>query len=240
MKKIIKLFAYGVVLLSLSGCMATQTALNDTSLQTHTKMTDSIFLEPVPSSMKTVYVETRNTSDQQNLSIKSYLVSDLQKKGYKIVGSPTQAHYLLQVNILKAGKVEPNKAKMGVDGTVSGAAVGATAGAIGGSSTDIAVGAIAGALVGNVANAMFKNIGFIIDTDVQISERAHSSVHQSSTTTLKQGTSTTQTLTSQNNASWNKYRTRVISSADKMNLKFDQASPYLSKDLANTIANIFA
>ena len=156
------------------------------------------------------------------------------------MNTPGKAHYLLQVNVLKAGKVQPDKTKMGVDGTVSGAAVGATAGSIGGSGTDIAVGAIAGAVVGNVANAMFKDIGFIIDTDVQISERANSSVHETSTTTLKQGSSTTQTLKSQDNSSWHKYRTRVISTAEKMNLKFNQASPYLSKDLANTIANIFA
>jgi len=240
MKKIIIIFLSFLAVSLLSGCMATQTALNNRHLETHTKMTDSIFLEPVSDSKKTVFVETKNTSDQKDIQLKSYLVNDLKAKGYKVVSTPSQAHYVLQVNVLKAGKVQPDKGQMGVDGTLSGGAVGLAAGAAGGTDADMVIGTLAGAVVGNVANAMFKDIGFIIDTDVQISERSKTGVHATSTSTLQQGTSTTQTLKSHQNSGWNKYRTRVISTVEKMNLQFSQASPYLSQDLANTIANIFA
>lgn len=239
-KAIKQLSAISVVALALSGCMATQTALNNQSLDVQTHMTKTVFLDPVPDSQKTVYVQTRNTSDQQNLEVKPYIVRDLQQNGYRVVSNLNQAHYVLQVNVTKAGEFKPDKAAMAVDGTISGAAVGAAAGSLGNSNKDIAAGALAGVVIGNLANAMFKDVRYELETEVQISERSSVNQHVTQTAKIRQGTSTVQTIKSESNGQWTKYQTKVISSAEKMNLKFEQASPYLAQDLAKTIANLFA
>tara|TARA_B100000989_G_scaffold236433_2_gene183274 strand:- start:29095 stop:29757 length:663 start_codon:yes stop_codon:yes gene_type:complete len=220
--------------------MATQTALNKQSLDVKTNMSDSIFLPPVAPNQKVVYLKLHNTSDKQDVNIEHFLVSDLQAKGYKVTNDPNKAHYILQANILRAGKVEPNGADMAVDGAVGGGVAGAAiSGATGGSGADIAGAAIAGAVVGTVADAVFKDIGYSLVTDVQISERSDTVVHEETKQELAQGTSGTTTTKASNNSHWKQYRTKIISSADKMNLKFSEAQPYLEKGLASSIAGLF-
>ena len=55
--------------LALSGCVATTTAISKRSLDVQTKMTDSIFLEPVTTPDRTVLVEVRNSSDRPQLDV---------------------------------------------------------------------------------------------------------------------------------------------------------------------------
>ncbi|MCC5698300.1 complement resistance protein TraT, partial [Klebsiella pneumoniae] len=51
--------------LMLSGCSATHTAISKRNLQVQTKMSDTIFLDPVADDKRTVFIQVRNTSDQQ-------------------------------------------------------------------------------------------------------------------------------------------------------------------------------
>ena len=55
--------------LALSGCAATSTAVAKRNLDVQTKMSDTIFLDPVTPDERTVYVDVRNTSDQPGLDI---------------------------------------------------------------------------------------------------------------------------------------------------------------------------
>lgn len=56
---------------------------------------------------------------------------------------------------------------------------------------------------------------------------------------LKQGTSGARVQTSTSFGDQHKYQTRIVSSANKVNLKFDEARPVLEAQLAKSIAGIF-
>jgi starvation-inducible outer membrane lipoprotein len=82
--------------LALSGCAATTTAISKRSLDVQTKMTDSIFLEPVTTPDRTVLVEVRNSSDRPQLDVASAVRAALAARGYRLVDDPGDAHFLLQ------------------------------------------------------------------------------------------------------------------------------------------------
>ena len=48
----------------LSGCVAMHTFLAKKDLDVQTKMSDTVFLDPVGPDKKVLFVQTRNTSDQ--------------------------------------------------------------------------------------------------------------------------------------------------------------------------------
>lgn len=80
-------------------------------------------------------------------------------------------------------------------------------------------------------------------TDVQISEKTKASVQTDNVAALKQGTSGVKVQTSTQTGSTqtgnqHKYQTRVVSSANKVNLKFEEARPALEDQLAKSVANI--
>ncbi|TLS68729.1 hypothetical protein FEF65_03265 [Mariprofundus erugo] len=49
----------------LSGCAATQTAISKRNLDVQTKMSSTVFLDPVAPEKMTIFVQVRNTSDKQ-------------------------------------------------------------------------------------------------------------------------------------------------------------------------------
>jgi hypothetical protein len=55
---------------------------------------------------------------------------------------------------------------------------------------------------------------------------------------LRQGTSGAKVQTSTETGNQHKYQTRVVSNANKVNLKFPEAQPVLEDQLAKSIANI--
>ena len=63
-----RMLAVSVLVLA-SGCAATSTGLGKRNLEVQTKMTDTIFLEPVSPHDRTVLVQVRNTSDRAEFDI---------------------------------------------------------------------------------------------------------------------------------------------------------------------------
>ena len=88
-------------------------------------MSSTIFLDPVPKAQQTVYVQIKNTSDKPNFDVARQVKQALVQKGYHVVGDLTKAHYLLQTNILQAGKANPKKALRILHGGYGGAFDGA-------------------------------------------------------------------------------------------------------------------
>ena len=68
--------------LLLAGCAATTTAISKRNLDVQTKMTESIFLDPVPADQRTVYVQVRNTSDKPDFDIEPAVRSAIESRGY--------------------------------------------------------------------------------------------------------------------------------------------------------------
>lgn len=244
-KKVIPMALVSAAIVGLSGCAAMNTAITHRNLETQTKMSQSVFLQPVPKSQKTVFVDIHNASNQRlNLTPKIKLA--LQDNGYKVVNSINSAHYMLQANVMKVAKLSKTAADEaltgGYGGAVSGAAIGAaTAAATSGSNESIIGGGLIGGIVGSVTNDLVTDTTYSMITDVQISERLAKGVKaQSSTLSHMQQGLSTQTVTRLSaKSNWMKYRTRIVSTADKVNLKFAYAKPVLERQLAHAIASIF-
>lgn len=205
-------------ILTLSGCGAVSTAVSHHSLDVQTEMSKSIFLQPIPAVNRLVYVQVKNTSDQQSLQINSMLIQNLLENGWTVTTDYNQAQQFLQVNILQAGKTtqsgSSNALLAGFGGTVIGAAAGQAIGHSGGA-------AVAGGAVGGlgevISDALVHNTIYSIVTDVQLSVRKP---------------------TQHGFTPWHLYQTRVVSTAQRVDLSFDSAEPQLSAQIAQSIANI--
>ena len=141
----------------------------------------------------------------------------MSQNGYKVLNSADKAHYVLQTNILQIGKMSASASSSALGGGFGSAIAGATAGAAIGSFTNTTNGIVAGGLSGGVlglaADALVKDVSYTMVTDVQITEHKAKALKR--------------------------YRTRIISSANQVNLKFKDAKPLLEKGLVKAISGIF-
>jgi len=229
----------------LSGCAATNTMISKRHLDVQTKMSATIFLDPVSPEKRVVLVQVRNTSDKPDFDVEAAIRGAVVSKGYRLTENPDEANYLLQANVLQVGKADPSAADKAYAGGYGGAAEGFVVGALaadtlgGGYQTNMAVGLVGG-ILGTIANAAVKDVMFSIITDIQISERAREGVvvHETNRASLKQGTSGGKTVTSNEETEWKRYQTRIMSTANKANLKFTEASPLLVQGLVRSISGI--
>ncbi|WP_246755274.1 complement resistance protein TraT, partial [Salmonella enterica] len=86
--------------------------------------------------------------------------------------------------------------------------------------------------------ALVEDVNYTMITDVQIAERTKATVTTDNVAALRQGTSGAKIQTSTETGNQHKYQTRVVSNANKVNLKFEEAKPVLEDQLAKSIANI--
>ena len=228
----------------LVGCNTTTKIIKHGKLEVETKMSETIFLDPIEDEKKTVLLQIRNTSDKSGLDIESKIRSAVENKGYRIVNSPKQANIMIQANILQVGKStleNPFEALSGgygsgLEGFATGAAL---AGATGGSGRSmLGIGLLAG--VGNtILDAAVEVVTFTMTTDLQISEKADGEyVSESSDASLKQGTSGYKKSTWEKKTNWKKYQTRIMSVGKKTNLKFEEAEPKLTEGLVKSISGL--
>ncbi|WP_049005999.1 complement resistance protein TraT, partial [Klebsiella pneumoniae] len=127
----------------------------------------------------------------------------------------------------------------GYEGAVTGAALGAGITAYNSSSAGATLGVgLAAGLVVMAADAMVEDVNYTMITDVQIAERTKTQVQTDNVAVLRQGTSGAKVQTSTETGNQHKYQTRVVSNANKVNLKFPEAQPVLEDQLAKSIANI--
>lgn len=231
--------------LTLSGCGAISTEINHGSLKVSSHMSNSIFLEPIGNANKSVYVKFRNTSDQPNFNPQAALVSNLKAHGWRIVNDPSHAHVEVLGNILSVTKVNHSQLRSMLGSGYGEAIFGAGAGALAGAAiTGTGEGAlVGGAVVGAgswLANEMVQDVTFATTTDIQLEVKLPKGkkARSQTTATIAQGSSTQerQVLTGQSDRI--KYRTRIVSYADKVNLDFKEAKSALESQLGNAIAGI--
>jgi hypothetical protein len=250
LKESAKIVVAFVVLISLlSGCAATQIALEKKDLDVQTQMSDTIFLDAdeMASNDKTVFVSIKNTSDK-DVDIDAPIRETLTSKGYQIVPSAANASYVLQANILYAGMTNPSALRSALDNGYGGALAGMAGGAVIGAAAKntwrgAGYGGLIGGLVGGtvemVSGALVKDVYYTIVTDVLLSARTEEEVSQQSESKLKQGKNAVVTQTSTSATSRKKYQTRILSTANKVNLKFEDALPPIKGGLVRSISGIF-
>lgn len=225
----------------LSGCGAMSTAVKKRNLDVKTQMSQTIWLEP--SSEKSVFLQVRNTSDQDMSGLEAQLSSALKAKGYTVTRSPDEAYYWVQANVLKAEKMDLRASQgflsTGYEGAATGAALGAGITAYNSSSAGATLGVgLASGLIGLAADTMVEDVNYTMVTDLQIAERSKATVTTDNVAALKQGTSGVKVQTSTEQGNRAKYQTRVVSNANKVNLKFEEAKPVLEAQLAKSLTAI--
>lgn len=235
-----------IMALGLGGCAATQTSVAKRNLDVQTRMSDTIFLDPVSPSKQTVFVQIRNTSDKPELDVRQQIISSLSNSGVRVVDDPDTAHYWLQANVLQAGRSSETAAEAAYNGgfgsVITGAAGGAAIGGIidgGNSGVGVVLGGLAGAAVSSVADAFVQDVTYTITTDIQLSERTDRSVAETSSTSISQGSSTRLQQRDSGTSDRKRYTSRVISSANKANLTWEEASAPLVAGLSQSLSGLF-
>lgn len=227
----------------LGGCAATKVAIAKRDLDVQTKMSATVFLDPVKPDLRSVFVQIRNTSDRQDLDLGPEIGNALAAKGYRVVQDPDTAHYVLQANVLQVGKASPTASEQALSsGYGTALMVAGSAYAMGNRSDRGLVGAgILGALAESIAGAAVKDVYFSITTDVQIKERivGGAQADVESRHSLAQGTSGSTQVTFAEKSDWKTYQTRIVSTANKVNLEFEEAAPVLRAGLTRSLTGLF-
>ena len=236
MKKLLLLIISTVIFLT--GCSSVNTIVKKRNLEVQTQMSETIWLNPEFIGDKTVFVQIKNTTPK-TLTIDQRIKTLLISKGYKITNDPKKANYWLQANILKLNKEDLRNSNPAEAGLM-GAGVGGALGAYNTGSVNSAIGlGLVGGVVATAADALFEDVYYVMVTDIVISEKTNKKVTIDNVNLIKQGTRGVAATTSVNSGNMNKYQTRVVSTANKVNLKFEEATPLLEVELINTISNIF-
>ncbi len=235
--------------LFLGGCAAVTTSIEKKDLDVQVKMSDTIFLDPLPPQARTVYVEVRNSSDRPDFDLAAAVRQSLSARGYRVVEDPDAANIILQANVLQVGRTSKSAAERalagGFGGTLTGAAVGAAVGyglgKAGGNDTLLTLGgALAGAAIATVANASVQDVTYTVITDVQVSERVRDGelVSQSEVQNLPQGSAGTIAQSRSTTTEWQRYRTRIVGTANKANLTYEEAAPVLVERMTQVMSNM--
>ena len=241
------LFLLGVMAI-LSACAAIHTSIAKKDLDVQTKMSETVFLDPVGPAKKVIFVQIRNTSDKV-FDIEAAIVSAITARGYRVTQDPEEAHFRLLANVLSIGKASPTAAQAalasGYGGVLAGGATGAVVGGVTHGYPGAAVGGIVGGIVGGladtIANAAVKDVTFMVVTDIEVTEKAGAGVivRQDSKQDAAQGIGGRRTQTSSEVADVKKYRTRIVSTANKVNLEYEEAAPPLTEGLIRSVSGLF-
>ncbi len=195
-------------------------------------------LEPVSWDKKTVYLQLRNTSDQQQLTYQQPLTEAIAAKGYRIVEDPEQAHFWIQANILQISRTDlrskQGRGNKGFGAAVQGAEIGGLFG--GGDGQKVAV--VVGGLIGIVTDALVEDVQYIMVTDIQIAEKVTVRVNEATNTQLEQGDASRVSQNSTEVVDRKKYQTRLTSTANKVNLSFEEVQQQLLKGLVQTMSGL--
>lgn len=229
-------------ILTLSGCSAMHTAIKKRDLEVKTQMSDTIWLDPVSGSERTVYLQIRNTSDK-DMQIADKLRQNFETKGYQVTNNADRAHYWIQMNILKVDKMDLREANSylssGYGAGLAGATVGALSAGYGYNSSGAAIaGGIVGGLIGIAADAMIEDVNYTMITDLQISEKVNGKVSVNSQGALAQGNAGRTNVSYSKESNRMRYQTRVVSTANKVNLEFEEARLALEDNLTRSVGGI--
>jgi hypothetical protein len=241
----LKITVIAVTALILSGCAALHTSIAKKDLDVQTKLSTSIFVDPVPPEKRKIYLEVRSAVQEFDRNAFRTALSEQitsSGNGYSLVDSPTDAQYSMSVFVRNLEKASPSAAsnylKSGFEGVSTGAALSY---ATGGGYRNAAAGGIIGGLVSTTANALVKDVTFLLVADIQIKEKAAKGVivrkDSKINTKISDDGASTQTMSEVSNRK--EYRTRVVTTANKANLELEEAQPLMFTKTAYAMASFF-
>ncbi|MCW8090555.1 complement resistance protein TraT [Alteromonas sp. ASW11-130] len=234
-----------MLLLFLSGCGAIHTSIAKKDLDVQTKLSTSIFVEPVPPEERKIYLQVRSAvMEFDRNEFKNALNSQISSNGngYEFVDDPKEAQYTMSVFVRNLEKASPTAAEGYLRTGFEGVAVGSAAAVASGSGyRGAAAGGLIGGLASTAANAFVKDVTYLLVADIQIKERAPQGVIVRRDSKVNVKTSddggTTQTYSEASNRK--EYRTRVVTTANKANLELEEAQSLMFDKTAYAMASFF-
>ena len=209
-------------------------------------ITSNTFFLP-PSTANTVFIQARNSSDNEGVSL-SDLSARLTAKGYQIIQDPSLAHYILLANIVYCNVTKP---EMPVENIVAGgygsgigssimgglhgltgmASMAGPQGMIVGTAAEMGLGAIEG--IGSAVGSLFSgpstpkmhdDVNYACVADLQITEQGTAAA-----TPVKSGTGQQPGV----------YQTRLAADVHQKKLDEAEATPLLQQRLSASVAGNF-
>ena len=241
----IKLTCIGIILTVLGGCSAMHTSISKRNLDVQTKISTSIFVDPVPAAQRKIYLEVRSgVMEFDRNSFRQALSTQLVNSGngYTLTDDPKKAQYSMSVFVRNLEKTTPSDAASALGAGFQGAGIGAAASmATGGSYRNAAGAGLVAGLVSTAANAFVQDVMYLLVADIQIKERAGKGVIVRRDSKVNTKTSddggTTQTYSEATNQK--EYRTRVVTTANKANLELAEAQPLMFEKTAYAMSSFF-
>lgn len=247
--KIIRLLVVGMLVSVLAGCAATQVAISKKDLDVQTKTSTAIFVDEVSRDKRSIYVNVRSgVMEFDRNAFRNFIKTQFADagNGYIVVDDPGAAHFQMNVFVLNLEKASPTAAESALRGGYVGeVAAGAAAGAVINRNSNIYTGAAVGGLLAagasTIANSMVKDVTYMLVADVQIKEKARKGVivrkdSQISAKVSDAGTSTQRVSEASNQK---EYRTRIVTTANKANLKIEEAQDLMFQKTAYAMAGFF-
>lgn len=211
-------------------------------------ITSNTFFLP-PSTAKTVFIQARNSSDNEGVSLTD-LGARLAAKGYQIIQDPSLAHYIVLANIVYCNITKPempvenivaggygsgtgSSIMGGLQGFTSMASMAGPHGAIVGTAASMGLSAIEG--IGSAVGSLFNgpstpkmpdDVNYACVADLQITEQGAA-------------VSTPSTAKSGSNAQPGVYQTRLAADVHQKKLDEAEATPLLQQRLSAAVAGNF-
>jgi Enterobacterial TraT complement resistance protein len=202
-----------------------------------------------PSSQKTVFVQARNSSDNQEVSFHD-LESRLLSKGYEVVQDHSAAHYIVLANIVYCNITKPempvesivasgygggfgSSMMSGLHGLTGMASMAGPQGMLVGTAADMGLSAIEG--IGSAIGSMFsgpstpkmpEDVNYACVADIQITEQG----------TIASAPAPPKSETGQQPAV---YQTRLAADVRQKKLDESEATPLLQQKLSAAVAGNF-
>ena len=203
-----------------------------------------------PSTHKTVFVQARNSSDNQGVSFHD-LVSRLTAKGYEVVQDHTAAHYIVLANIVYCNITKPempveamvaggygsgfgSKMMSGLQGLSGMASMAGPQGAMAGAAASMGLNAIEG--IGSAVGSLFSSsssspkmpddVNYACIADIQIAEQGQG---DSAPVPAKSGAGHQPGV----------YQTRLAADVHQKKLDEAEATPLLQQKLSAAVAGNF-
>ncbi|QUM76809.1 hypothetical protein HWV00_11500 [Moritella sp. 24] len=245
--KSLRVLMLGVFFTSLIGCSAITTVIKKQDLVVDAKLSHSVILEPMMLSDRIVYAQVRDMSGNSlRKSFQKALEKELALEGIQVTKDPKAANLMLNATIIQAGKTTAEDANQALSaGVQSALAGGAIAGLAGQNfATAAAIGLAAGA-VGFVADSLIEDTYYSFVMDVQLRERplegdsiSNAIDNSTNKSTAVSNSKSSSTVQRGQNYNWIVHDSRIVSTANQMNLTLEEAMPLVTTKTVSSLTNM--
>ncbi|MET0382585.1 MAG: complement resistance protein TraT [Burkholderiaceae bacterium] len=254
LKRAAGLAGSALIVAALVGCAAASVSLAKKDLVVQTKTSTAVFVDPVAPADRTLYVEVRSgVQEFDRRAFSKYIKQEFStnENGYRIVDDPTKARYQMLAYVLNLEESNPTAAEAALhQGYVGGDVMaGAVAGGVIGANSHGRLGGYGGAAVGGllaggvsmVANSLVHDVTFVLVCDVSIRERAAPGVlvRKDTAITAKVSDGGTSQQRVSEVSDKKEYRTRIVTTANKANLKLEEAQDSMFSKTAYAMSGFF-